>query len=296
MTASEAKIIPLQDVLTTLGHQPKSVRKGGEDLWYLSPFRMETKPSFHLNLPKNVWFDFGLGAGGDVAEFAKHYFKCRLPEALAKLDKLFPKIQDLGQETPEIRAEKFSQNTDKEAFKLLFAQPLANPNLIKYLTHERFVRLKTARLFLQEIHFENTSTGKKYFAAGLPNLAGGWEIRNPHFKSSIGGKAMTHLPGGSPTLSVFEGMLDFLSAFDFYGPTLTEGHVLVLHSVSFLEKAIEFAETGAFSRIYTYFDNDGAGEAADRVFREKFAGRVEPCHGLYFPCKDFNEWMVRRSR
>ena len=74
MTASEAKIIPLQNVLASLGHQPKQSRHGGADLWYLSPFRKETEPSFHINLQKNVWYDFGLGAGGDVAEFAKHYF------------------------------------------------------------------------------------------------------------------------------------------------------------------------------------------------------------------------------
>ena len=164
------------------------------------------------------------------------------------------------------------------------------------MTAERFIRLQTARRFLREIHFEHTETGKQCFAAGMPNGAGGWEIRNPYFKSCIGGKAMSNLPGQLLSLSVFEGMLDFLSAADYYGAALTDGHVLVLHSVAFAEKAVEFAQSGQFSRIYTNFDNDRAGEEATALFAAHFKSILEPSHGLYFPCKDFNEWAVRRGR
>lgn len=295
MTASDAKKIPLPDVLRALGHQPSNARKGGGDLWYLSPFRKELEPSFHVNVAQNVWFDFGLGQGGDVAAFAMQYFGCRLPDALRQLEALFPD-KPAALPRPETLPEALAAPPDAAAFKLLRTEPLTHPALVKYLTAERFIRLQTARRFLREIYFEHTGTGKQYFAAGLPNLAGGWEIRNPYFKSCIGDKAMSHLPGQSPSLSVFEGMLDFLSAFDYYGAALTDGHVLVLHSVAFAERAIEFAQAGRFSRIYTYFDNDRAGEEVNELFTAQFKSILEPSHGLYFPCKDFNEWAVRRGQ
>src|SRR5690606_10948797 len=35
------------------------------DSWYLSPIRNERTASFHVNIERNVWFDFGEGIGGD---------------------------------------------------------------------------------------------------------------------------------------------------------------------------------------------------------------------------------------
>lgn len=40
------------------------------DLWYNAPYREERTPSFKVNKDRNVWFDFGLGRGGDIFTLA----------------------------------------------------------------------------------------------------------------------------------------------------------------------------------------------------------------------------------
>ena len=56
--------IPIADFLARLGHEP--VRRSGNELWYRAPNRSERTPSFRVNVAKQLWYDFGLGKGGDI--------------------------------------------------------------------------------------------------------------------------------------------------------------------------------------------------------------------------------------
>ena len=67
MNISEAKNIELADYLQSIGIIP--CKKQGNSLWYYSPFRSETEPSFKINLALNQWYDFGLGKGGNIINF-----------------------------------------------------------------------------------------------------------------------------------------------------------------------------------------------------------------------------------
>ena len=60
--------ISLADFLARLGHEP--VRRSGNELWYLAPYRNERTPSFRVNVAKRLWYDFGLGKGGDIFTLA----------------------------------------------------------------------------------------------------------------------------------------------------------------------------------------------------------------------------------
>ena len=62
------KRIPLADFLARLGHEP--VRRSGNELWYRAPYRNERTPSFRVNVAKQLWYDFGLGKGGDIFTLA----------------------------------------------------------------------------------------------------------------------------------------------------------------------------------------------------------------------------------
>ena len=74
----EAKQIDLVDYLAALGHQPQKIRN--QDYWYLSPFRDEKTPSFKVNRSKNVWYDHGIGKGGNLIDFGIIYFNCSVSE------------------------------------------------------------------------------------------------------------------------------------------------------------------------------------------------------------------------
>lgn len=82
-SCSEAKKIDLVEYLEILGFRPQKIRNN--DYWYHSPLREEKTPSFKVNRKLNVWYDYGLGKGGDIIEFGVLYFNCSIFEFLQKL-------------------------------------------------------------------------------------------------------------------------------------------------------------------------------------------------------------------
>lgn len=71
MNCEQANQVDLVDYLHSLGYNPKTIK--GEDHWYLSPLRQEKEASFKLNKNKNVWYDHGLGKGGNLVDFSTEY-------------------------------------------------------------------------------------------------------------------------------------------------------------------------------------------------------------------------------
>ena len=67
--------ILIADFLRRLRHEP--TRKSGNELWYSAPYRSKRMPSFCVNMEKNVWYDFGLGMGGDIFNFAREFIHSR---------------------------------------------------------------------------------------------------------------------------------------------------------------------------------------------------------------------------
>ena len=65
--------IPIADFLARLGHEP--VRRSGNELWYRAPYRSERTPSFRVNVAKQLWYDFGLGKGGDIFTLAGEFLQ-----------------------------------------------------------------------------------------------------------------------------------------------------------------------------------------------------------------------------
>ena len=68
MTIDEMRRLPLETFLQRLGYHPAMQKRN--DLWYNAPYREERTPSFKVNTDRNVWFDFGLGRGGDIFTLA----------------------------------------------------------------------------------------------------------------------------------------------------------------------------------------------------------------------------------
>lgn len=73
MNIQEAKNIRLVDFLAGFGHEP--VIQRGNSVWYKSPFRTEKEASFEVDLHKELWYDFGLGRGGDIITLAKEIYR-----------------------------------------------------------------------------------------------------------------------------------------------------------------------------------------------------------------------------
>lgn len=72
MDIQTAKQIRIADFLYSLGYSP--VKQQGINLWYKSPLREETEPSFKVNTERNQWYDFAIGKGGNIIALAQELY------------------------------------------------------------------------------------------------------------------------------------------------------------------------------------------------------------------------------
>jgi len=71
MRADQAKTIAVDRYLECQGIRPINSRKGGKELWYISPIRNDDKnPSFKVDTILNCWFDYGVNLGGNTLDLA----------------------------------------------------------------------------------------------------------------------------------------------------------------------------------------------------------------------------------
>jgi hypothetical protein len=299
MNTAQAKKIPLKEILARLGFEPIRSFKGGEELAYLSPFRKEAEPSLFVNIRKNVWNDFG-DIGGNALDFVLRYRNTDVRGALEFLDTLFGSgyvsTAKLQAANPSVKP-----TPNKESIFLLDSTlPLGTgaPSLVAYITEQRRINPEIAGKYLKEVRFSNRDTGKSYFAAGFENISGGYEIRNPFFKSSLGAKDMSLVKGQGDGMEVwiFEGFLDFLSKLTLLGSTTTPADCLVLNSVSYSEKAIQFIKSKGYTNIKGYLDDDRAGDDTTQKFKTEFGSTFIDLRPEYQGFKDFNDLLTQKSK
>ena len=135
MNIQEAKQIKIADYLQSLGYSP--VKQQGNCLWYKSPFRQETEASFKVNTDRNLWFDYGLGRGGNIIALAGVlYASDHVPYLLGKI----------AEQAPHIRPISFSfrQQASEPSFQHLEVGELTHPALLRYL-QERGINIALAR-------------------------------------------------------------------------------------------------------------------------------------------------------
>lgn len=290
MNIQEAKAIKLADYLQSLGYSP--VKQQGSSLWYKSPLREESEPSFKVNADLNQWFDFGLGKGGNILALARELYQDDyVPSLLAKI----------ARQAPHIRHTSFSfrQQPSKPSFQQLEVRELAHPALLRYL-QERSIDTEIAKRECKELHF--THKGKPYFAIGFENVAGSYEVRNLFFKGCIAPKDITHIrqqERQADTCYLFEGFMDYLSYLTIrklkqpQSPDLKGQDYIVLNSISNLNKAIE--HLSHYERIHCFFDNDQAGNKACLELQRTFFYRVRDASIHYSGFKDLNDFLCGRK-
>lgn len=220
MDIQHIKQIAITDYLQQQGYAPARVH--GIQYWYCSPLRNERTPSFKVNTERNQWYDFGTGEHGDIIDLVCALFRCSISEAI---DRLSGAKQVVHQE--------FSFGGERKNFErkleILSAQPLSNPNLLRYLA-VRAIPLSVANTYCSEVLFSNMK--RTYYAIGFANDTGGWEIRNSYFKGCIAPKAVTTIKRGTDRLQIFEGFMDFLS-WQTLNPSSTSD-AIVLNSLALL--------------------------------------------------------------
>ena len=288
MNINQIKKIKLQDFLATIDCKP--VKQCGVNLMYLSPLRTEKHASFKVNTELNLWYDFGIGRGGNIIDLAELlYNSSDVSYLIHQIERNTPSCVSVSLPIAKL-------NTPQNSFENLQVLSIAHPALIKYLG-ERCIDIEIARTVCKELHFD--TRGKHYFSIGFPNIAGGYEIRNPFFKGCIAPKDISHFYAEEPkkVCFLFEGFMDFLSFMTIRRKEnngLKRQDYLVLNSVSNIQKALE--PLSHYENIQCFLDNDEAGRKAYQALLMGLKVPVIDSSGLYADCKDLNEFLCRQNR
>lgn len=318
MNSSQAKNLNMPLILSRIGYEPVLSRKGGTELWYHSPFRTETEPSFVVSPGHQVawvWNDFG-DIGGTIIDFAMRYKNFhRVKEALDWLESINGRIESrkqhkkknfqptlfsFNQQTAAAKPPKIFENqAASPQLKLISVKPIENPVILQYLTGKRHLSARVITRYLLEILYLHVPKDRQYFAFGMQNNSGGYEIRAASddyvFKSVLGGRDITHIAGASDphqTLNVFEGMTDFLSLLTLYNVEQLSGDSLIMHSVSSFNRVKEFLQHHSYRYINTFLDNDRVGEDTTLLFLKQYGDIVSPQNHLYVDYSDLNAALI----
>ena len=277
LTCENARKIPIGKALAFLGHLP--IRNSEKEAWYLSPLRTESQASFKVSKTLNKWYDHGEGIGGNVIDLICKISRVSVQEALEVLAGL----GTVSYKTFEIQ----HKDLGESKIQIKKIKILQHPALLQYL-QQRKIDLAQAKLFCREVHY--TIESKNYFAIGLKNDSGGWELRNRYCKASSSPKDIKLIKNGSLRVIVLEGMFDLFSWLTIHHHEKRQVDFLILNSVALAKKAMPIFES--YETIELYLDNDDTGKKTANLFlneKPNCSNRSE----IYKGFKDLNAWLMK---
>lgn len=275
LNCEKARSICIVQTLAKLGHFPN--RTSEKEAWFLSPFRSETQASFKVSLKQNYWIDFGTFEGGNVIDLVVKLNHCSVKEALNFLSGDIPCFSFHQQPV-------FEKGPGK--IEILKTQVIQHAGLINYLK-SRKIPVSIANRYCKKVWYRHKE--KIFFAIGLRNYMGGWELRNKYFKTSTSPKSFSDINQGGENLIVTEGIFDLLSLESILNEKLEWYDIMVLNSVAFIGRISPFIKH--YKTIKLYLDNDAAGNKAIQFLLKTFPQSID-CRGIYNGYKDANEKLM----
>lgn len=271
MNIDEIKTIDLCEWLKLNGYG--SGKKKGKNIWFCSPFRHESSPSFSVDPGANLWFDFGVGEGGNIINLVQRINPTWTNhEILSYLERQaethnLSYVTDPDKKLKEAEASeeyirKCQQDRDAQT-SIQQISEITHPYLRDYILQRR-IDFNIARSICKEVHY--TVDGKSYYAIAFMNKDNGMETRNKFFKRCIGHKTISIIQQKAEPLDhccVFEGFFDLLTYLTIIrwmdiGICIDEEcDYFVLNSTSCVNILLPYLRSYPF--IHCYLDNDDAG-------------------------------------
>jgi hypothetical protein len=281
LTCERARAFPIERALAKLGHFPS--RTTPKEAWFLSPFRSETQASFKVCKKRNRWYDHGAGKGGNVIDLI-----CQINRSSVKDTLLF-----LNEDAPLFSFQQpliFEKEKSKDEKVIITnVKPISHPALLGYIK-SRGISIRTAKSYCKEVHY--TFKGNPYFAIGLQNESGGWELRNKYLKNCTSPKDIKLLQNGYDVLTITEGMFDLLSILAHRPELRQKSDFLVMNSTVFIEKTMSILK--GYSSIELYLDNDFNGRlCTEKLMKHKGA---KDKSFIYKGHKDMNQWLMENAK
>jgi len=263
MNIEQAKTIPLSVILEKMS--AKRMKQSQNFEWYLSPLRDEKTASLQVNIPKNIWYDFGEGIGGNSLDLVCEYLKragvdSTPRDALRWLQNMTGFVKIYFQPLEVI--------PEKKSLIVKDVMSIKHKALLRYIK-SRGINIDIAKIHMKQVLVENIDKNTKFLSLGMKNENGGWELRNPYFKGCIGIKSINIINGSVPKpldIEVFEGSFDFLTFLTIEKKEKINGHSMILHSLANINKGLPYIKGYGYQVLRTWLDNDNAGQQATDTF------------------------------
>ena len=280
---SKAKEVPITEYLRVRAGIFPVGNPSGKWIRYHSPLRDgDSDPSFFVNRNKNTYVDFGADYHGDSIDLVRKLEGVGFNDAIKILTNLSPSFI-------------YIPNHDRRSqINILAVGDVKDESLLNYC-RSRGIKDEISKTFLRqaEISFVKNPM-KHYFVLAMKNDKGGYELRNKWIKISSSPKDILTIRGEVGKWILAEGMFDFLSIVQYYGPgNITEG-VIVLNTTTFIPKIVPLIEGAKI--IYSFLDNDPWHEGKPPNVEERMDflmkfGNVVDMRYLYRDYIDFNDFI-----
>lgn len=283
--------IPIERFLEDLGYGKG--KKRGKEIAYHSMIRGEDRtPSFYVNPNKRTWYDHGSGQGGNIIDLAMLLFQTKsIPDIIYKFNQMYG-----AGILPEIRKPIDTAHVEFEPWhEIKKIRPLGENSALTNYVESRGVKTAAfASDFLKEVYYDyigEDGRRRPFFGIGWQNVSGGWDIRSSVGKVCILKKDFFLKQGTTAKASVFEGMMNYLSAFS-DNPVIQNDTIIVLNSLSLSGRAIEFLRSlQSIDQIHLYLDRGPGGRNYTELFLSAMPSAIDKS-GLYEGYDDYNEKIM----
>ena len=263
----------------------------GGRVYFYSPFRSETMPSFTVSRRTNRYKDWGIdttdkSSGGDIINLVMSLENVDFKTACNHL------MGDYQRED----APKFEPLREKEelpGIMVMDERTIEDKSLVSYIQH-RGIDIDLCRIYCTEVDvrfpYSKKDPDELYTVIGFKNDSGGYEVRNSWMKRSTRPKHIRTIKGNlTNEWCVFEGFFDYLSALMYFGVEQMRTTSVVLNTTAFLGNLYPFMAENKMN--WMYLDTDGTGRKKIGEMKE-FGIAHTDCSYLYEGYKDFNEMWV----
>lgn len=216
--------------------------KSNNSIWFNSPFRSESKPSFQFTPTIGEYgkfHDWGSGSHGSGIDFIRMCENCDFNTAINILNS-----RVVTRKVEPIKKENIVRSSNI---------------VVGSFTKNKLIEYAKRRCVAKDVLYKYCMQVEEglYFYIGLKNVSGGYAVRNEGFKGFKGSGSFSFFKENPSSVLVFEGMFDMMS---FMSITSTDKSIIVLNSTSFVENILPILKS--FPDIHLYLDNDRAGDKA----------------------------------
>jgi hypothetical protein len=266
----------------------------GGRVYFYSPFRAETVPSFTVSRRTNKYRDWGIdttdrSSSGDVIQLVMSVENVDFKTALKHITGDYQR-----DEAPKF--EPLEEKQELPGILIVEERTIKDKTLVNYIEH-RGIDIDLCRKYCSEVDvrfpYSKKDPDELYTVIGFRNDSGGYEVRNSWMKRSTRPKTIRTVHGDiSDEWCIFEGFFDYLSALMFFGVDKLEMTAVVLNTTAFLGSLYPFLAENKMN--WMYLDRDATGRKKIDEMKQ-YGIPYTDCSYIYEDYKDLNELWTNQG-